>query len=109
MLSAEDRRHLATLCPKMELVEDRVRGVRKEFSTGLYWGGEGGTSKSCTVLPFLSGRQEGTMSHAMVPVKPGQVRDVNHTMRLSRAFAASGFFRDAGDAAQVLVKVVAGR
>lgn len=53
MLSAEDRKHLATLCPKMDLVKDRVRGVCKALSTGLYLWGEGGTSKSYTVLQEL--------------------------------------------------------
>jgi hypothetical protein len=52
-LSAEDRKHLAGLEPKLDLIRSRVRGVAKEFHTGFYLWGEGGTSKSYTVLEEL--------------------------------------------------------
>jgi hypothetical protein len=52
-LSAEDRGHLAELEPKHRLIRDRVRGVVKSIHTGLYLWGDGGTSKSYTVLDEL--------------------------------------------------------
>jgi hypothetical protein len=52
-LSKEDRARLADLEPKLRLVRDRVRGVVQSIHTGLYLWGEGGTSKSYTVLEQL--------------------------------------------------------
>ncbi len=52
-LSAEDERHLKTLNPKLDLIRDRIRSVVNAYSTGLYLFGEGGTSKSYTVLDEL--------------------------------------------------------
>jgi hypothetical protein len=52
-LSAEDKEHLESLRPKLQVIRDLVRGVVKKFSTGLYLWGEGGTSKSYTVLHEL--------------------------------------------------------
>jgi hypothetical protein len=52
-LPAEDQKHLKALAPKHDLIRDRVRGVVKHLSTGFYLWGEGGTSKSYTVLDEL--------------------------------------------------------
>jgi hypothetical protein len=52
-LSSADRKALETLTPKLDLVRDRVRGVVRHLNTGLYLWGEGGTSKSYTVLEEL--------------------------------------------------------
>jgi hypothetical protein len=52
-LSAEDQKHLNTLKPKHRLIRDRVRGVVQSIHTGFYLWGEGGTSKSYTVLDEL--------------------------------------------------------
>src|SRR5262245_26537955 len=52
-LSAEDRARLTELGPKLKLIRDRVRGVVKSIHTGFYLWGEGGTSKSYTVLDEL--------------------------------------------------------
>jgi hypothetical protein len=52
-LSAEDRKRLAELEPKHKLVRDRVRGVVESIHTGFYLWGDGGTSKSYTVLDEL--------------------------------------------------------
>ena len=53
VLSAEDRAQLRQLEPKHRLIRDRVRGVVKSIHTGFYLWGEGGTSKSYTVLDEL--------------------------------------------------------
>src|SRR5262249_40940256 len=45
--------HLRTLEPKHQLIRDRVRGVVESLHTGFYLWGEGGTSKSYTVLEEL--------------------------------------------------------
>jgi hypothetical protein len=52
-LSAEDRARLKELEPKHTLIRDRVRGVVKFIHTGFYLWGDGGTSKSFTVLDEL--------------------------------------------------------
>jgi hypothetical protein len=52
-LSPSDKAHLETLEPQLTLIRDRVRGVVKSMSTGFYLWGEGGTSKSYTVLEEL--------------------------------------------------------
>jgi hypothetical protein len=52
-LSAEDKAQLKGLEPKHRLIRDRVRGVVRSFATGFYLWGEGGTSKSYTVLDEL--------------------------------------------------------
>jgi hypothetical protein len=52
-LSAEDRAYLKALEPKHKLIRDRVRGVVKSIHQGFYLWGEGGTSKSYTVLDEL--------------------------------------------------------
>jgi hypothetical protein len=52
-LSAEDQGRLRELEPKHVLIRDRVRGVVKHLHTGFYLWGEGGTSKSYTVLDEL--------------------------------------------------------
>jgi hypothetical protein len=44
---------LQALEPKLKLIRDRVRGVAKSFHTGFYLWGDGGTSKSFTVLEEL--------------------------------------------------------
>src|SRR5436309_1175898 len=48
--TAEDYSHLETLEGKLTHVRDVVRGVAKNFHTGLILWGEGGTGKSYTVL-----------------------------------------------------------
>ena len=62
-LSPEDRRHLASLQPKLDLIRDRVRGVVKSLSTGFYLWGEGGTSKSFTVLEELKEQRADYVLH----------------------------------------------
>jgi hypothetical protein len=52
-LSSEDRENLHRLEPKLKLIRDRVRGVATSIHTGLYLWGDGGTSKSYTVLEEL--------------------------------------------------------
>src|SRR5262245_10451920 len=52
-LSEDDRRHLEKLEPKHQLIRDRVKGVVQSIHTGFYLWGEGGTSKSFTVLDEL--------------------------------------------------------
>lgn len=49
----EEKKGLATLEGKLSLIRDGVRGIAKEFHTGLVLHGEGGTSKSYTVLDEL--------------------------------------------------------
>jgi hypothetical protein len=52
-LTNEEREHLANLRKKLTHVKDAVRGVAKDFHTGLLLHGEGGTGKSYTVLEEL--------------------------------------------------------
>jgi hypothetical protein len=52
-LTAEERENLETLEGKLRHVRDAVRGVVREFHTGLVLWGEGGTGKSYTVLEAL--------------------------------------------------------
>jgi hypothetical protein len=52
-LSPEDETGLATLLPKHSLIRDRVRGVVQALHSGFYLFGEGGTSKSYTVIDEL--------------------------------------------------------
>jgi hypothetical protein len=52
-LSCEDQVHLQELEPKLNLIRDRVRGVAASIHTGLYLWGDGGTSKSYTILDEL--------------------------------------------------------
>ncbi len=52
-LTADEQAHLSRLDVKLDHVRDAVRGVVKEFHTGLFLHGEGGTSKSYTVLGEL--------------------------------------------------------
>jgi hypothetical protein len=52
-LTAEEQRNLETLEGKLRHVRDAVRGVVREFHTGLVLWGEGGTGKSYTVLEAL--------------------------------------------------------
>jgi hypothetical protein len=53
LLSAGDREALAELKRKTKLIRTRVRGVVENYATGFYLWGEGGTSKSYTVLEEL--------------------------------------------------------
>jgi hypothetical protein len=62
-LSKEDQKHLKTLEPKLQVVRDRVRGVVQSIHTGFYLWGEGGTSKSFTVLNELQARQADYVLH----------------------------------------------
>jgi hypothetical protein len=52
-LSKADQAALATLEPKLQLIRDRVTGVVEGLTTGFFLWGEGGTSKSYTVLEQL--------------------------------------------------------
>src|SRR5262249_40160110 len=52
-LSDEDKGHLQTLEPKLQVIRDRVRGVAQGIHPGMYVWGEGGTSKSFTILETL--------------------------------------------------------
>jgi hypothetical protein len=52
-LTKADKEALKTLEPKLRLIRDRVRGLVKNFGTGLYLWGEGGTSKSYTTIETL--------------------------------------------------------
>jgi hypothetical protein len=63
VLSDEDKTHLETLIPKHQLIRDRVRGVVKSLSTGFYLWGEGGTSKSYTVLDELQKQRADYVLH----------------------------------------------
>jgi hypothetical protein len=45
----------------------------------------------------------------LVAVRPNRGPDVNDTLELAKLMAASGFFGDARDAAQAVVKILAGR
>lgn len=49
----EEKAHLESLEGKLDHVRDLVRGVARHFHTGLFLHGEGGTSKSYTVLQEL--------------------------------------------------------
>jgi hypothetical protein len=51
--SAVDQRHLQTLEPKLQVIRDRTRGVAQGYHPGMYVWGEGGTSKSFTILETL--------------------------------------------------------
>jgi hypothetical protein len=62
-LSDEDEARLQDLKPKLKLVRDRVRGVAQSLHTGLYLWGEGGTSKSYTVLDELKKRKADYVVH----------------------------------------------
>src|SRR4051812_46628124 len=48
-----DRTLLETLDNKLAVIRDRTRGVAKGYHSGFYLWGEGGTSKSYTVLKTL--------------------------------------------------------
>jgi hypothetical protein len=52
-LSEDDEANLLKLAPRLQLIRDRVRGVVTAHHTGFYLHGEGGTSKSFTVLEEL--------------------------------------------------------
>jgi hypothetical protein len=52
-LTKEEKGHLENLRGKLTHVRDAVRGVAKDFHTGLLLWGEGGTGKSYTVLEEL--------------------------------------------------------
>ena len=45
-ISSEDRRHLAELGRKLQVVKDRVVGVARRRHTGFFLGGRGGIGKS---------------------------------------------------------------
>jgi hypothetical protein len=62
-LSAEDQARLAELDPKHTLIRDRVRGVVESIHTGFYLWGDGGTSKSYTVLDELQKLQADYVVH----------------------------------------------
>lgn len=62
-LSASDHEHLDSLEPKLQLVRDRVLGVCNHHSTGLYLWGEGGTSKSYTVMEALQNAEADYILH----------------------------------------------
>lgn len=52
-LTTDERRDLTTLENKLDHLRDSVRGVAQGYQTGLFVHGEGGTSKSYTVLDEL--------------------------------------------------------
>lgn len=52
-MTAEEKANLESLVGKLTHVKDNVKGVVKQFHTGLFLSGEGGTSKSYTVLNEL--------------------------------------------------------
>ncbi len=62
-LSAADQESLRQLEPKLQLIRDRARGVVEGFHTGFYLWGEGGTSKSYTVLEQLQNSQADYVVH----------------------------------------------
>src|SRR5262245_17696268 len=53
VLSEEDQAHLQRLKPKQKLIRKFVEGVATSMHTGFYLWGDGGTSKSYTVLDEL--------------------------------------------------------
>jgi hypothetical protein len=53
VLTDDDRAALDELLPKHQLIRDRVHGVVRGIHTGFYLWGEGGTSKSFTVIDEL--------------------------------------------------------
>jgi hypothetical protein len=57
VLAREDRQYLKQLESKLQMVRDRVAAVDEGYATGLYLHGEGGTSKSFTVLRELDHRR----------------------------------------------------
>lgn len=62
-LSAEDRQHLAQYHEKLQLVRDRVVGVIRGRTTGLYVWGPGGIGKSHTILRTLQDCQANYRLH----------------------------------------------
>jgi hypothetical protein len=62
-LSREDEAALESLEPKLELIRSRVGGVAQHYHTGFYLWGEGGTSKSYTVLEELKARRADFILH----------------------------------------------
>jgi hypothetical protein len=56
-LTREERKNLATLRDKEIQIKDAVRSVVKEYFTGVFLWGEGGTGKSWTVLRQLDRSQ----------------------------------------------------
>jgi hypothetical protein len=52
-LSPDDLIHLETLESKLQIVRDRTRSVARGYGNGLYLWGEGGISKSYSVLSEL--------------------------------------------------------
>jgi hypothetical protein len=53
-LTSEDKKHLETLNGKLQHVRDAVRGVVKQFHTGMFLWGPPGMGKSKTVLDELT-------------------------------------------------------
>jgi hypothetical protein len=62
-LSSDDQDQLKELNPKLTLIRDRVRGVVHSLHTGFYLWGEGGTSKSFTVLEELQRQKADYVLH----------------------------------------------
>jgi hypothetical protein len=62
-LTAEEQHDLETLEGKFQHLRDAVRGVVKEFHTGLFLWGEGGTGKSYAVLEELKRLQAKYVYH----------------------------------------------
>jgi hypothetical protein len=62
-MNGDDKASMATLKPKHELIRDRVRGVCTYLHTGFYLWGEGGTSKSYTVLDELQNKKADYVLH----------------------------------------------
>jgi hypothetical protein len=52
-LTREDRTHLATMEKKLDHIRSMVQGVVTQYHTGVFLWGEGGTSKSFTVISHL--------------------------------------------------------
>src|SRR5262245_28366831 len=52
---AGDSQHLASMDDKLQKIRDRVRGVAAGYDKGVYVWGEGGTSKTYTVVQTLDG------------------------------------------------------
>jgi hypothetical protein len=62
-LSDTEKGYLDALEGKMTVVRDAVRGVAKEFHTGLILWGEGGTGKSWTVIDQLQAMRTNYVYH----------------------------------------------
>jgi hypothetical protein len=104
-LAAEDRERLDQFEARLQLVRDRTRGVAEGWATGLYLWGEGGISKSFTVLEELgrlkvayrltNSRLTGRGLFDLLSDHPDRVHVLEDRERLCRDPNAAGVLRSA--------------